>query len=135
MNTHSLIAPCGMNCGLCLAYQRDKNTCPGCRMFDEKKPESCQKCIIVNCEHIKNSESGFCYDCEKFPCKRLKQLDKRYRTKYSMSMLENLEYIKNYGLKQFTEKEVERWKCPNCGAVRCVHRNFCLKCKNVCSVS
>lgn len=26
----SLIAPCGMNCGTCIAYLRDKNKCPGC---------------------------------------------------------------------------------------------------------
>jgi len=25
-----LIAPCGMNCRLCMAYQRDKKQCKGC---------------------------------------------------------------------------------------------------------
>ncbi len=30
----SLIAPCGMNCGICLAYLRTKNVCPGCRVND-----------------------------------------------------------------------------------------------------
>ncbi len=24
----------------------------------------------------------FCFECESYPCKRLKALDKRYRTKY-----------------------------------------------------
>lgn len=26
----TLIAPCGMNCQLCYAFQREKNKCPGC---------------------------------------------------------------------------------------------------------
>ena len=40
-----------------------------------------------------------------FPASRLKTLDKRYRTFYHMSMIENLEYIKKYGMERFLEKE------------------------------
>ena len=29
-----LIAPCGMNCGICYGYLREKNKCPGCRKRD-----------------------------------------------------------------------------------------------------
>jgi hypothetical protein len=128
--THNaeLIAPCGMNCGVCLAYLRDKRTCPGCRGDDTNKPTSCVRCIIKNCERVKASQSGFCYECQKLPCKRLKDLDKRYRTKYGMSMLENLEYIREHGLSAFVEKENERWRCRKCGGVVCVHRHFCFTC-------
>jgi len=126
----TLIAPCGMNCGICLGYLRDKNVCKGCRIPDESISKSRSKCIINNCELLNKTDSKFCYDCEKYPCKRLKQLDKRYRTKYHMSMLENLEYIKSNGLESFVLKEKERWKCPTCGGTICVHRGFCLTCKN-----
>ncbi len=44
----SLIAPCGMNCGLCYAYLREKNKCPGCRLFNKKEPVSIAKCRIKN---------------------------------------------------------------------------------------
>jgi hypothetical protein len=118
-----LIAPCGMNCGICMAYLREKNKCPGCR-------ENCRKCIIKHCPTLKEKKLKFCSKkCEKFPCTRLKNLDKRYRTKYGMSMLENLEYIKNNGIKKFVEKEQERWKCPNCGGVICVHNKRCYTCE------
>ena len=80
-------------------------------------------------EFLAKTESGFCYECEKYPCTRLKNLDKRYRTKYGMSMIENLDNIKKYGIKEFLEKEEIRWKCEKCGAGLCVHRNFCLNCK------
>ena len=32
----------------------------------------------------------YCYECAEFPCRSLKHLDKRYRTNYRMSMIENL---------------------------------------------
>jgi len=77
----SLIAPCGMNCGICMAYLREKNRCPGCRGDDASKMPSCLRCSIKNCETVKTTGSGFCYECPTGPCRRLKQLDKRYRTK------------------------------------------------------
>ena len=123
-----LMAPCGMNCGICLAYLRDKRTCPGCRGDDTNKSASCVRCIIKNCEKVKATLSGFCYECRTYPCKRLKDLDKRYRTKYGMSMLENLEFIRAHGLSDFVEKENERWRCRKCGGVVCVHRHVCFTC-------
>jgi len=50
-------------------------------------------------------EDKFCFECKKFPCDRLKHLDKRYRTKYHMRMIENLEILKKLGLKQFIQNE------------------------------
>lgn len=123
-----LIAPCGMNCGVCLAYLREKRKCPGCHGEDTNKSASRIKCILRNCEINKRSQSGFCYECEKYPCKRLKQLDKRYRTKYSMSMIENLESIRRIGLLTFFENENERWRCTKCGGTICVHRGYCSAC-------
>ena len=70
----------------------------------------------------------FCYDCKKYPCTRLKQLDKRYRIKYQMSMLENLENIRKVGLGQFIKMEKVRWMCPDCGVTICVHKGRCLSC-------
>jgi len=126
-----LIAPCGMNCGICLGYLRAKNRCPGCREDNANKCSSRVKCVIKTCEVIKASTSGFCFECEKYPCRRLRQLDKRYRTKYSMSMIENLEYIKENGLTAFIEKEEKRWLCLKCGGTICVHRGYCYACGEI----
>ena len=124
--TSKLIAPCGMNCGICMAYLREKNHCPGCRFFNSKEPVSIARCIIKNCETIK--ETKFCFRCEKYPCTRLKNLDKRYRTKYGMSMLENLENIKELGIREFVNNEKVRWTCPKCGGTINVHRWKCFDC-------
>jgi hypothetical protein len=125
----TMIAPCGMNCGICMAYLRDKNVCKGCWAPKDSKSRSCVACIIKHCELLNKLDSKFCYDCEKYPCKRLKQLDKRYRTKYHMSMIDNLNNIKTYGLDEFVQKENDRWLCKNCGGTICVHRGFCTNCK------
>ena len=124
-----LMAPCGMNCGICLGYLRDKNKCPGCREMNENKPDYCRKCIIRDCDILKKNNMKFCSDkCEKYPCARLKNLDKRYRTKYGMSMLENLENIKKHGIRKFVQDEQKRWECSKCHETLCVHRDFCLNC-------
>jgi len=127
---NGLIAPCGMNCGLCIGHLREKQLCGGCfKIDDENKPKVCRSCKIVNCDLLTETESGFCFDCKKYPCTRLKNLDKRYRTNYGMSMIENLIYINNHGLEEFLKNEEDKWKCWVCGAGLSVHRDFCLNCK------
>ena len=125
------IAPCGMNCRLCMANQREKNQCKGCRNESDigYKTKSCTNCIIKNCPVIKSNKTGFCFECDKFPCQRLKQLDKRYRTNYLMSMLGNLEHIKQSGMDAFLQNEEFRWTCKECGNIVCVHKLICLVCK------
>ncbi len=132
MRYDGMIAPCGMNCRLCIGHLREKRPCGGCfKIDDENKPKVCRSCRIVNCEHLSETESGFCYDCKKYPCTRLKNLDKRYRTNYGMSLIENLSSIEKNGLEVFLKMEEEKWKCTVCGFGLSVHRDFCLNCKTV----
>lgn len=124
----SLIAPCGMNCGVCRAYLRDKNKCPGCNGPDLNKPKYCIVCRIKNCEELKKTSANYCFSCKGFPCARLKQLDKRYRTKYGMSMLDNLKRIKETGIDNLMVLENEKWTCEKYGDIICVHTWKCSKC-------
>ncbi len=123
-----LIAPCGMNCGVCIGYLRKRKPCCGCYEHSANKPKHCIHCAIAGCEELKKTDSGFCYDCIDFPCFRIKRLDKRYRSKYHMSMIENLNYIKHQGLDSFIKNEELRWKCQSCGKGICVHHDECLEC-------
>ncbi len=124
----TLIASCGMNCHLCRVYRRDKQACPGCRGDDHHKSKSCVTCRIKNCEQIVTGGIQYCFSCASFPCARLTHLDKRYRTKYSMSMIDNLESIRKFGLRHFIRTEEARWTCPQCGDMICVHKPQCLSC-------
>jgi hypothetical protein len=129
---HELIAPCGMNCGICRAYLDHSKTkvrgkathCVGCR------PRS-KKCAFLkgNCPDLREGRIEFCFQCSKFPCDRLLHLDERYRTRYGMSMIENLEMIKANGIEAFLKNEEKRWSCQKCGGAICVHDRKCYACE------
>ncbi len=128
-----LIAPCGMNCSLCINFQAttlelkkkgfNRKYCQGCI----PRGENCTH-MGDSCELLRTGAVRFCYKCDEFPCKRLKALDKRYRTKYHMSMIENLQYIKENGMDAFLKKQEETWKCQRCGGAICCHNGLCLSC-------
>ncbi len=128
-----LIAPCGMNCALCASYLAmkldlrkkgsGKTYCAGCR------PRG-KNCAFMKkaCHLLGEGLVRFCYECQDFPCRRLKALDKRYRTNYHMSMIENLEFIRDRGMEQFLTSEEEKWRCPTCGGVISCHNGICYEC-------
>ncbi|MFW9998461.1 MAG: DUF3795 domain-containing protein [Candidatus Odinarchaeota archaeon] len=128
-----LIAPCGMNCNLCSSYLALKNDtkakggklpyCTGCRPRDKK-------CSFVKkkCKKILNHKIEFCYECNEFPCQLIIKLSKRYEDYFRMNMVDNLQYIKEYGLFKFLETEKIKWKCLNCGEIICCHNGICYNC-------
>jgi hypothetical protein len=124
----SMIAPCGINCGTCMAYLRVKNKCFGCRVDFDSKRKSCMQCRIKNCDLLVRTPSGFCNECNVFPCNMIKHIDKRYRLKYRASLIQNLVNIKETGITSFLEMEAKKWTCPKCGSTLSVHRNSCLVC-------
>ena len=126
---YASVAPCGVICDICLGFQRDKNKCVGCNSIGNK-PYHCTVCSIKSCAEKKGNEKLLCYDCVKFPCRRIKDLDKRYTLKYGESPVQNLNRIKEIGLTQFIDIEKEKWKCSRCGQLLCVHKEACLICGN-----
>jgi len=126
-----LIAPCGMNCGICVAFfgytmegKKRKHICPGCG-------SRASLCAFIKegCRKLATNQIEYCFECTDFPCANLKTLDNRYRNKYGMSMIENLDYVKENGVEEFLKHEQERWKCPSCGGVICVHNKICYACR------
>jgi hypothetical protein len=128
-----LIAPCGMDCNVCsgyLALKHDVRTkgvkmayCKGCRPRDKQ-------CAFLKkrCDLLLNNKVEFCYECEDFPCKNLEHIDKRYRTLYHMSLVDNLAFIKEHGLPEFLEHQKQKWQCPDCGDTICCHNGICFSC-------
>jgi hypothetical protein len=98
------------------------------RTVEKALPESLTPDLIAPCDTIAGGASSFCFDCASFPCARLRQLDKRYRIKYGMSMVENLLRIQEVGLDAFVAGEKVRWACPKCGSLLCVHLPQCGVC-------
>lgn len=123
-----LVAPCGINCRVCMAYLRKRNKCNGCTAVNTRISKSCDQCRIKNCEMLAPAGRRFCSECPQFPCKRLKDIDRRYRTRYGMSLIRNLEDIRELGLEAFEKAEAVRWRCGSCGGVVCVHTRLCSSC-------
>jgi len=128
-----LIAPCGMNCALCSGYLALKNDfkskgvkipyCKGCRPRDKQ-------CSFIKkrCSKLMNKDVQFCFECADFPCKNLAGLDKKYKDRFRMSMIENLKTIKEKGMEAFLKGQKEKWKCPECGEMICCHNGLCYNC-------
>lgn len=117
-----------MNCGVCIAFLRVKNSCCGCKN-EGNKPKHCTTCRIINCDYLDKDASLLCIDCKKFPCRRMKQLDARYRKSYNTSLIENLTEIQENGIEKFLEAEFSKWTCPICNTIKSIHRGSCLNCK------
>lgn len=132
----NLIAPCGINCGICHAYlaylrgipkKRGKiSYCIGCR------PRNKQCAYLKgNCEVIRNNIVEFCFQCKDYPCDRLKHTDERYRKDFDTSLIENLNEIKNDGIDKFLENQKKKYKCSRCGGIICVHNKKCYECEKI----
>jgi hypothetical protein len=118
----ALIAPCGVNCGLCAGYLRVRDRCPGCRVMVGR-----HLCSIRECAQ-RGPKEKYCSSCPKYPCARIRHLDKRYRTRYGASMIANLQAIATGGINRFIAAEKKKWACRGCGKVLCMHRPSCVHC-------
>lgn len=127
--SNTSIAPCGVICDICLGFQREKNNCVGCNNVGSK-PNHCTVCSIKFCAEKQGNDTLLCGECAKFPCRRIKDLNKRYTLKYGENLIQNLTMVKEMGLSQFIETENEKWKCKKCGQLLCVHKDACLICGN-----
>lgn len=129
--TEDLIAPCGMNCRICLGYfgyttngKKRRMKCIGCKPRDKS-------CAFLKkyCKKLTKKEVDYCYECADFPCSHLEKLDKGYRERYNMSMIKNLEYIRDKGMEDFLKQQEKTYRCPECGGVICVHNKICYSCE------
>ena len=121
------VAPCGLVCDLCSGFQREENKCVGCNNMGNK-PTYCQSCNIKLCEKKKGNNALLCNKCEEYPCKRIKNLKKRYEQKYGENINENFIRINEIGIKAFIVEQCEKWTCKKCGELLCVHKKNCMNC-------
>ena len=127
-----LVAPCGINCGVCkwyLAYSRGVpkekgkvSHCAGCRPREKN-------CFIKRgCKKLLANQVQFCHECTEMPCKNLARLENRYRERYATSLVGNLNELKENGMEQFLKNQETRSKCSNCGDVISINDRKCYAC-------
>ena len=132
--TENLIAPCGMNCALCSRYMvhkfgLKKSSCRGCIPENRECGYLFKRCRGINKPSKENAV--FCFDCGEYPCKDINRMDKRYSQFYRMSVKDNLEFIKEKGIKEFIKDQYEKHKCSRCGGLISVHNGRCFNCDEI----
>jgi len=122
----SLLAPCGLNCGVCSRHVSRKNPCPGCRARLGEPDVYRRKCVMRAC----TAEQGIehCGQCKTAPCKRLKAFEKRYFEGYGVSPLSDARFAARFGTEELLKRQRQIYTCPDCGGVIDLHFGRCSAC-------
>ena len=85
------VPACGVFCGGCPVYTREKNPCPGAALNVAR----CESCKTF---HLCCREKGIthCYACDVFPCAKFRSFAKRW-LKYGQDFIENQYVLKQAG--------------------------------------
>jgi len=129
-----IVGPCGLYCGSCTMYRayHDKDlsllqempknylkqleleeanlkdiACEGCRSSVLFKYGA--ECSLRKCASEKGVE--WCYECEGFPCNKLKD----WQSYWCTPLTENLREIQKLGLEKWLEQQKKKWVCDKCG--------------------
>jgi len=122
-----ILAPCGIICNICYAYQRNKNRCGGC--IGETSPiDYLSRCRMRNCAQKNGDVTLLCTVCDKFPCQWVKRIRKRYITKYGEDIFANMADAMENGMEAFSDHCRSYWSCTSCGQMLCVHKRTCIHC-------
>ncbi len=89
-----IVPSCGVFCGGCPNYIRDKRACPGA--------SRCDRCAGCTSFHLCCVSRGtqYCFQCDIFPCKRLKGFSKRW-LKYGQDFIANQRLLAEVGAVEF----------------------------------
>lgn len=123
-----MLAPCGMNCVVCYRHvgiRKYAKPCQGCLGGDQGKPGHCRTCRIKDCAQSKGLLR--CLECGDFPCVWVKNLDKSYRKRYRVSLVENSRTAHVVGVPAFLAADRLRWIC-GCGGAFSMHDGVCSEC-------
>lgn len=143
----SLLAPCGLYCGVCRVYiaHRDNNlkfkqellpiykaygaknvddiACTGC-LSDGIKFPFCRTCSIKEC--IKDKEIEGCRQCDEFPCKIITNWPSPGGKKV---ILWSIPTWREIGTEKWVEEVEKRYQCPECGTQLFRGATRCNNCK------
>jgi len=100
------IPPCGVFCGGCPNYLRQRNPCPGAQASGRCASKACR---FYTCSLQKGVQH--CYQCDEYPCARFKRFARNW-VKYGQDFLVNQEDLRVLGEEAF----LEQWNARASGA-------------------
>lgn len=127
---HNLFAPCGVNYSLCYVYldlRKSGKSCRGClNNNNDGKPNHCISCSIKKC--VTSRDKTYCFECELFPCKKLKNLSNSYKKRYKTNLIERGFLAKDIGIEKLLEKDRIEYSCYHCAGIISLQNNICSEC-------
>jgi hypothetical protein len=129
-NIPNELAPCGVFCGACPAFNK---TCLGCpsKNINQKRTSKWRCKIRTCCYEEKNIP--FCGYCTQFPCDTInkKLIDSHFGEaafNYRHELPENINKLRELGLKDYLTYQKQRWVCPLCGGTVTFYHYKCSEC-------
>lgn len=125
----NLFAPCGVDCSLCYVYlgmRKNGVKCVGCLNGDVGKPKHCKTCRIKQC--ITDKKISYCFECETFPCQKIKSLSNSYEKGYHMNLIERGFVAKESGIENILLDDKTKFTCRNCRGTISLQDNICSEC-------
>ena len=143
-----LVGICGLYCGTCpnyLAYRKDdveqlnrisqatgipieNIRCDGC--LSDKVMPYCMECRFRQCAGEK--KVTWCFQCHDFPCQWLSDFTNAHiinGISHHAHVIEDLRYMKQYGIEQFAEEQERAGRCPQCGDALYWFARGCSSCR------
>ena len=108
-------AICGLFCGTCPFYPEQ---CHGC--LSEKLTAHCVHCQNGFRKCASEHKVTRCFECEEFPCERLESFRKEHWENgigHHTMVIEDLQYMKEFGIDTWVEKKTIDNTCPHCGKI------------------
>jgi hypothetical protein len=116
-------APCGINCMLCSRqFEKKRPPCHGCLRGGSSTCTHSETCRIKLCAFERGL--SHCFECDKFPCSRIRRLEKRYRENCGYLLLEAAETARSGGVEVLLEQQLAHYSC-GCGGLICLQSGVC----------
>ena len=123
LNDQDLIAPCGLYCGECEAFQDGR--CGGCISRKGLCLKYTEICKIYSC-CIDGRGLRFCGECQDFPCEKFTKFVNT--PVWYNEVVDNLKKVKKIGAGRFLKEQVKRVE----GLIKCANKRgikHCSQCK------
>ena len=114
-----IIAPCGLYCGECSAFQDDR--CGGCISRKSLCLKYTKICKIYSC-CVDKRELRVCSECEEFPCGKFAAFFGA--PEWYNQVVANLRRIEKKGMQKFLDEQVKRVD----RLIRCAEKHDVVRC-------
>ena len=91
------VPPCGVFCGGCPTYLKEKKPCPGAEVSQRCESKGCR--YFICCAEKK---VDFCHQCDQYPCRRFRIFARNWQ-RYGQDFLENQMLLREKGTEGFLQ--------------------------------